>query len=286
MTNLLKADFRRLLKSNSFKIIGGISLGMILLNLGLVWLLFVMLDFEEASNISISSLMGTLGSNVISTVSISSLGLFVAIAIGIFNSRDFGENTIRNKITAGYSRTEIYFSALIVNLVMFAILFVSNAIFAALLGLIFCEISISTFFFLDLLMMFLVGAAFSCIISFFSFVSQNLAGPLVFGILSCQFLTLISSVISQFYFEFYFNSVMGGGFVNYIFLGILTRINLFAMDGVIFSLPEFIDMLAGAYSGSELYFSMWYVNIFATSVVWGGGFAALGIPAFRKKDIK
>lgn len=102
MTNLLRADFRRLLKSRAFQISAGL---MLLLGIGLPLMhYFMFLDYGQFSF--------DLYFSDYSVVVIVVLAAFTALFVGT----DYSDGTIRNKLIAGHRRSCIYLSNLAVGL--------------------------------------------------------------------------------------------------------------------------------------------------------------------------
>lgn len=118
MSNLLSAQFSRLFKSKMFyAAVIILVLEGILSDFGNIMNLALDSEiFEKAEDTDTLENLYTM-SMQIDVVCYYDFYIFIiigAIFIGLFIGRDFEDNTIRNKIIVGYSRTAIYFSNLIV----------------------------------------------------------------------------------------------------------------------------------------------------------------------------
>lgn len=99
MRNLLNESFSRLFKTKSFKVclILVILIPVLIISVS-KYLSTRFVDDVEVDMTADSCLFFMLGM----------LPLFIAISPGLFIAKDFQQNTIRNKIISGYSRTAIY----------------------------------------------------------------------------------------------------------------------------------------------------------------------------------
>ncbi|MBQ3692080.1 MAG: ABC transporter permease subunit [Clostridia bacterium] len=102
MSDLLAADFARLLKSQVFH-------GMLLFCVECLMFEVIMGKFNDA--LSKAYLYDLMNTNFII------FGILLAIFIGLFIGSEYSDGTIRNKIIAGNSRTAIYLSNFIITVV-------------------------------------------------------------------------------------------------------------------------------------------------------------------------
>ncbi len=98
MRNLLNESFSRLFKTKSFWVCLILVILIPVLIISISKYLFMQFDDVEVDMTADSCLFFMLGM----------LPLFIAISPGFFIAKDFQQNTIRNKIISGYSRTFIY----------------------------------------------------------------------------------------------------------------------------------------------------------------------------------
>lgn len=97
MRNLLNESFSRLFKTKSFYVCLAIVILMPTFIIGLLKFLSIRLNDEPNM---------TADDNLFFMTGL--LPLFIAISPGLFIAKDFQQNTVRNKIICGYSRTAIY----------------------------------------------------------------------------------------------------------------------------------------------------------------------------------
>ncbi len=100
MRNLLNESFTRLLKNKSFRICLAICIGFPILILGFLKFIF------ESDGSSVQDSPITASDNLFFMIGM--LPIIIAIASGLFIAKDFQQNTVRNKIITGFSRTSIY----------------------------------------------------------------------------------------------------------------------------------------------------------------------------------
>jgi len=144
MLNLLKFEFRRLFKSIFFKIIGIFCIAWPFL-ITVFFRVILSLTLNETGmsfeDFDMSGDELRLFTWVISVSFVGELPKFIALFACLHIGRDFTDGIVRNKITAGHSRTAIFFSYLLTQItstVMFCIVF----IISALLGMLICGIGV------------------------------------------------------------------------------------------------------------------------------------------------
>lgn len=291
MVRLLKAELRRLVRDRRMYIIAAVIAGFCLLTVGILALMDAMVssldgtDFELAG-MSIMAMLST-DSMILSMTSIGSLGLFAAIAVGLFNGTDFSNLTIRNKITAGNSRDVIFWTAFILNQTINLVYFIFSALVTLVLGAIFMDWSFSSTFAGDLAMTFLISAAFTSIITMISFMTKKTSITILIGVLISVLATSIFEMTAVYYFDFYADSLAGAN-ISYGALEWISRLNLFSMNSFISSLSSGgVEAYFGAlHDNYDAYAGWLYGNAAITSLVWGGAAALGGLLHFRRTDIK
>ena len=119
MTELLKFEFRRLFKSVFFKLIGAFCI---------VWPIIVALFYRFLFEMTmIDSGMTFAKENfkvgeiqyltwMLGVAFVNELPKFIALFVCLHVGRDFSDGIVRNKVTAGHSRTAIFFSYMITQL--------------------------------------------------------------------------------------------------------------------------------------------------------------------------
>ena len=105
MVNLLAEGYRRLFKGKRFYIVLAVIVGVAAFVLTLVTILSSTFD-DSASPKADGMLFMMTGT----------MPLLISITAGLLIVQDFRNNTIRNKIIVGHSRTNIYLASLIVSI--------------------------------------------------------------------------------------------------------------------------------------------------------------------------
>lgn len=116
MKNILKAEFKKLRSSVFMYILLALTVILPFLNSG-----FLALIDRLVGEADVGGLLGLFNAPYAYAVSFSptnNVGLLLMITIVVLGANDFSQNTIRNKIIAGYSKQTIFFSTLIYNLII------------------------------------------------------------------------------------------------------------------------------------------------------------------------
>ncbi len=125
MRNLLNESFSRLRKNTTFKVCLIIVIAIPLLLISLEKILLRAFDENAAGfNAADECLFMMTGM----------LPLFIAIAAGFFIASDFRQNTVRNKIICGYSRTSIYMTNWITSVCITLIFHIVSTIVSMVIG--------------------------------------------------------------------------------------------------------------------------------------------------------
>lgn len=123
MKALLKTDFRRLSKNKLVYVLLILALVLPAISTGMLY--YLMLFLGEGDLGFLPSLASEHYMQSFSLL--NNIGLMTMIFVTLIIAKDFSEFTIRNKIIAGYSRVQIYFSVLIINLALaFAAIFLNS----------------------------------------------------------------------------------------------------------------------------------------------------------------
>ena len=129
MGRLLHFEFHKLIRQRSFYICLAVLLGMLVVSAETSQLLYADSEVLPADLNALDNLMGSVSGSVLKMV----LGVFIPL----FVCEDFMSGTIRNIITRGYTRLEIFFSKLIAILCACVIMTVLCMAVSYLVGLIF-----------------------------------------------------------------------------------------------------------------------------------------------------
>ena len=121
MKNLLKSDFYRARKDKLLLIGLLVSVGLVLMQVLLIKGLVSASSAADADTEVIGNALGTSGLalwfNGISIMG-NTTQYIIPIFLTIFFVKEFSDRTIRNKLIVGYSRTQIFFSIIIVHAVL------------------------------------------------------------------------------------------------------------------------------------------------------------------------
>ena len=115
MANLLRFEFRKLLRGKIVYIIAAIAVLFVILN-GLVFFLFdyVLTEIDPEA----SGLIGSYSAYYFTKAALTNnFTIIIGVFIAIYACEDFGHGTSKNVIGKGYSRLKVYFSKYIVSLV-------------------------------------------------------------------------------------------------------------------------------------------------------------------------
>ena len=137
MKNLLKADFYRARKDKLLLIGLLVSIGLVLMQVLLIKGLVSASSAADADSEVIGTALGTSGLalwfNGISIMG-NTTQYIIPIFLTIFFVKEFSDRTIRNKLIVGYSRTQIFFSIIIVHAVLSVIIYFTTSMIGLLFG--------------------------------------------------------------------------------------------------------------------------------------------------------
>ncbi len=118
MKHLLKADLKKFFTAKLTIFLLILCVALPLLNNGVVALMRYIFGGSE----ELGAILGGAFMYVNSFSPINNVGLVVLIVIIVVGASDFTQNTIRNKIVAGYKKEEVYISSLLFNLITMTII--------------------------------------------------------------------------------------------------------------------------------------------------------------------
>ena len=137
MKNLLKADFYRARKDRLLLIGLLVSIGLVLMQVLLIKGVVAASDAADADAEVVGSVLGTSGLalwfNGISILG-NTTQYIIPIFLTIFFVKEFNDRTIRNKLIIGYSRTQIFFSIIIVHAVLSVIIYFATSLVGLIFG--------------------------------------------------------------------------------------------------------------------------------------------------------
>lgn len=134
MTGLIKADFKKLFKSKTLLVCSLIALGISLLTVFVMHMalsvlgdkmqmakdMMSMAGGDESIDMSVA-LSQIPDNNIWSFVDMlfkdSNIGIFIAICVCVFVASEYSMGTLKNIVSRGFSRNQIYFSKLLVSVV-------------------------------------------------------------------------------------------------------------------------------------------------------------------------
>ena len=131
MRKLLVFELFKMRKRKSMYICTGVMLGMFLLNLFTGYAMMSMVSEDMAL---IMGMPTTMNSSMLMAANFSSFTQIAGIFIAIYVCEDYGQKTIKNVYSRGFSRTGVYFSKLLMCLIYAVASFVIVVLFALLFG--------------------------------------------------------------------------------------------------------------------------------------------------------
>lgn len=273
MTNLIKADLKRMFHDKLFMIACIIGAGFALMTS----ILYMALNNLVESVSEMQSVFSAKTTLAESFAPLSNFGLALPIFICIIINKDFSYGTIRNKIICGYSRTKIYLSILISTATLVLSCILGYTIISFGLSSVLLEYSTTTTFIQDIgyiLLTILFGTLgytlFACLITFFCVSMKNLGIAIVlyFGI---SFLfTVIATALSISNMFIPDKESMDG--VKTL-IDILCHINIFYLFSSVIGYTD-------VYTVKEILYIIFDV------VIFGSLTTLLGIYMFNKKNLK
>lgn len=281
MKNLLRVDFKRVLKDKLFMVICIIALSCAVVMPMLYVSLFFFLGGGDISETrELMSLLGvTLDAKYLFFDSLSignNLGLILPIFVGIIMFKDLSKGTIRNKIIGGYKRTSIFASNFIVSFtVMFGVIF-AQAIVTLLVSLIFFPFQSTPFvigdlwtLLLSLLFDTLIYLLVSALVTFLCATKKSAGIVIVLYIAIALSFSILGSIlqIAQLLVEVEGSSKFAVGFLEFI-----QNINVFNYGTTISGITKYTWSQA-------LYFGL-------VPIIFTVGLLLLGIYKFNKRDLK
>lgn len=128
MANLLKVDFKRVLKDKLFLIMCILAGVFGLITPLLTGGISLLVGEEGSSAVAMLGLAATAQDNFFQAMMFGSdMGLIAPILLAIILCKDFGSGTVRNKLIGGYSRTQIFFSMyLVCTVVLFGVVLLTG----------------------------------------------------------------------------------------------------------------------------------------------------------------
>lgn len=206
MLNLLKFEFRRISKSLFFKIVGGYCILWPLL-VAVFYRIIFGLTFMDTDMSFADYVMSDQEVRyftwVISIAFVNELPKFVALFTCLHIGKDFSDGIVRNKVTAGHSRTSIFFSYIISQIAATVVLCLVYICFA-LLGLLITGIGVNVNGG-EMFARYLVGICtvlvFTVMAVVLSLVFRKRALPIILSILVVMFVSTATTAFGLFKFN-------------------------------------------------------------------------------------
>jgi len=224
MKALMKAEFFRILKDNSFFILMGILLGMMMFSTFAQWGLTQLI--ANMAHIPGGMLSYSADSSLFASFTILGGGsIIVVIGIIIICTKSFSSGAIRDNIIAGYKRFQIYLSSYLVHL----ILFLGSVLISVLLN----------YFFANILFGFKIETSWDIFINY-----------LLIGILHYIFVITLTFVLAIVFKSLAISLVTAIGLsVAFSFLALIANAN-FEINLVLLFLLKLIPYYQNAYISS------------------------------------
>lgn len=278
MTGLLKADFRRVFKDKLLIVMGILAVVFALVTplLYIVLLSATEMTADDMVTGMLSNLITGKGQFFGSFSTGNNLGLIAPVLLAIVLCKDFSYGTVRNKIIAGNSRSQIYLSLFITCSAVLVAVMLLHAFITLGVSLIFFDYQPTPFTVADF-WYFLASLGFEILVLLFvsSLLSWLCASMKNVG------LVIVLYVAIAFFF------IMAGSITQMM----LTMIGTMGSDEKIISLLRFADRInvlnSVAYIGIGTEYAVkdvLYLTIPACLGIFG--FTTLGLLKFNKKDLK
>ena len=263
---LLEVDFYKLFRSISFYILFGVYALFTILNVFLNYGANVLIEISYGDAVIIGDELTKANLLFGSNINYSNFGLFLVIFFAIFLCTEFKDNTIRNKLTQGYSRTVVYIASLtFAYIVSLMAVVLSSALIAAVgipvLGWENSDFALKYFFYELFALLPLVA-----FIHTLAYGSKSLGITLGVGLPVITVLPGIVSILNIF--------AIDNKAVEWV-----TRIFFISLEGY---MPMALAPLQ--FGGSA--FPNLALNASLTYILWTALFIALGYLTFIKKDVK
>ena len=279
MLELLKVDFKRVLRDKLFLVVCILS-GVFALTTPLLYLLiFKLAGAGDLAKLALLGVSVNGKSQFFDFFSLANnLGLIAPVLLAVALCKDFSHGTVRNKIIAGKSRSEIFLSMLTVCFaVMFGIM-LAGAVLTLLVSLIFFPFQDSDFvasdvgyFLLSLLFEAVLYLFVSALVCFLCAATKNVGLVIVFYIAISMGMTFVTSIL-----QIGELMIVSGVFKT---PEAVRKIIVFLQDINVFNFAMVIG------KGVE-YGTLDVLCCILSPLIGGVGFTAWGIAAFNRKDLK
>ena len=274
MSNLLKADFKRVFKDKLLFITAMIGIGFAIFTPLLYVVMFASLGVDEQP--MIESLISGKGQFFTSFSMGNNLGLIAPVLIAIILCKDFSFGTVRNKIISGNSRTAVFLSMFTVCSVAIVAVMFLHAFITLGFCLIFFDYQATAFtlsdfwyFLISVIFEILVLLFVSALLSWLCVAMKNVGLVIVMYVAITLALTMIASIIQI------VTSVVSATGDSKLLVDVLKTINRLNIGNA----AQYIGMGTKYTLEDVLYLTL-------PSIVGALGFIGLGILRFRKRDLK
>ena len=276
MTNLLKADFKKVYKDKLFMVVCIIGLVFAVLTPIINFGMLELLNSQGMSEDLINSLTGgQITAKYIFFMAFSpanDFGLIMPILFAVILCKDFSQGTVRNKILSGKSRSQIFLSTYIVTTVMLVSLILVYAFMSLGVSLILFDYSTAPFTINDFWyalgsigLWIAVYFAISAIVCLIAYVIKNVGLTIVMVIAVNMVLSLIGGLLT-----------MAGG---------MLLANNPSLAKILTAIANAIPFSVSHGTGTEFVLLDVIVSLIS-SIAMAVGFVFLGIKIFNKKDLK
>ncbi|MCR5327266.1 MAG: ABC transporter permease [Saccharofermentans sp.] len=203
MLNLLLFEFRRMSKSLFFKIIGAYCL---------VWPIIVALFYRGIIELTLLDTDATFADFdmsgdelrfltwMVGVAFVNELPKFIALFTVLHIGRDFSDGIVRNKITAGHSRTSIFFSYMITQIcatVLMCVTYIGGALFGLTIAGFGVDLNRGEMFLrfgVAIMILLVLTVTFTVI----SLMFRRRAMPIILSIVMVMFMSTASAIIGNF----------------------------------------------------------------------------------------
>ncbi|MBE6947903.1 MAG: hypothetical protein E7454_06630 [Ruminococcaceae bacterium] len=274
MKSLLKADFKRIMKDKLLLVVGILAVVFAAVTPLLYAAMFSGIGMEDDPMVS-ALISGK--AQFFSSFSIgNNLGLIAPVLLAIALCKDFSFGTVRNKVIAGKSRSEIFLSLFVTCAVVLTAVMLLHAFLTLGISLLFFEYQ-PTAFTLGDFWYFLTSLAFEILVILW-----------VAALLSCLCVCMKNvGLVIVMYIAISFVLVMAGSIIQVVLMILKETGSNEKLENVLYFIDRINIGNAAAYIGMGMSYTLEDVLYHTIAPVAGIlGFVGLGLWRFNKKDLK
>ena len=197
MLNLIRGEFRKIFTSKSLIVFLAIPVGLSLLSMASERILFEVLNSISDGEKAVYTT--DLGYVLLSSVAQDAFFIVMSVFLAIWNVKDYSTGSIRNMLSRGCTRTNIYFAKYLVSMVTVVMYTVVNTLFSVLFSFMFSKvvgtvtINIFGLYLLDIFMVLAIATTYFSVIMMF----QKLAPAIIVNLVSGGVFGVILTIVQE-----------------------------------------------------------------------------------------